>query len=104
MIDLSGTSGLPLTLDENDPQLALHLPGDLQPGELRTRSLAELRETLEDPGANGPDPAYYMYNSAAIFSATAGQKCFNWRYDLTVLPADGRTLPSAHRGPGRGLA
>jgi len=86
MIDLAPTSGLPLTLDEDDPKLAVRLPGDLQPGQLTARTLAELREALADPQADGPDPAYFMYNGVAVFSATDGRTEYNWRYDLTVLP------------------
>jgi glucose-6-phosphate isomerase len=86
MIDLAPTSGLPLTLDEDDPALPVRLAEGLLPGRLIVRTLAELRETLADPEANGPDPAYFMYNGVASVSATAGRTRYNWRYDLTVLP------------------
>ena len=86
MIDLAPTSGLPLTLDDADPRLPLRLRGELQPGHLVGRSLAELRQSLADPNAVGPDPAYWMYNGVARFSAADARGAYNWRYDLTVLP------------------
>ncbi|MBM3474604.1 MAG: hypothetical protein FJX75_15175 [Armatimonadetes bacterium] len=86
MIDLAPTSGLPLTLNESDPDLAVCLADRLQPGRLIVRALAELRQALADPQADGPDPAYYMYNGVAAFAATDGRTECNWRYDLTVLP------------------
>jgi glucose-6-phosphate isomerase len=86
VIDLGPTSGLPLTLDEGDAGLPLRLRGDLQPGRLITRSLGELQPALADPHAEGPDPAYWMYNGVAHFAACDGRGAYQWRYDLTVLP------------------
>jgi len=86
MIDLTATSGLPLTLHEDDPHLGVWLPDGLQPGRLLVRKLAELRRSLEDPNAEGPGPAYWMYNGVAYFSAADTRGVYNWRYDLTVLP------------------
>ncbi|MGQ9729924.1 MAG: glucose-6-phosphate isomerase family protein [Candidatus Zipacnadales bacterium] len=87
MIDLLGISGLPLALHEAHPKLPLWLAGKLQPGQLEERRLAELRKTLANPAAEGPDPAYYMYRGVARFSAVEGDVQYNWRYDVTVFPA-----------------
>ncbi|MBM3500737.1 MAG: hypothetical protein FJX74_18925 [Armatimonadetes bacterium] len=86
MIDLEPTSGLPLSLDDADPALPLRLAGGLQPGRRIARSLAELRPALADPQADGPDPAYWMYNGVTHFSAADDRGVYHWRYDLTVLP------------------
>lgn len=86
MIDLSDVSGLPLALDVAHPRLPLRLSGSLQPGTLSERSLAELRQTLIDPAAEGPDPAYFMYNGVFTLRAAEGSVAYAWRYDLTVLP------------------
>jgi len=64
----------------------VRLPGGLEPGRLERRRLADLREALADPDAEGPDPAYYMYQGVAHFTAKEGRQAYHWRYDLTVLP------------------
>jgi len=89
MIDLAPTSGLPLTVDDSRPDLALALNGGLRPGVREVRPLADLRPALADPTANGPDPAYFMYRGLARLSAAEqdGPGVYNWRYDVTAFPA-----------------
>jgi glucose-6-phosphate isomerase len=89
MIDLRRASGLPLRVDDSRPDLAVEIEGGLRPGELVTRSLAELRPALADPGASGPDPAYFMYRGVAGFAAGDPVKgrTYRYRYDVTVLPS-----------------
>jgi len=88
MVDLSGTSGLPLTLDESSPDLRVHLAGGLQPGELDVRKLEELRHALADDSVPGPADAYYMYRGLSRFTATDPEtgRVYPWRYDVTVFP------------------
>jgi len=88
MIDLSRASGLPLTVDDSRPDLAVQFEGGLRPGTLDTRALAELRPALADPTASGPDPAYFMYRGVADFAAAdpVTHRAYRWRYDVTVFP------------------
>jgi glucose-6-phosphate isomerase len=89
MIDLRATSGLPLEVDDSQPDLALVIGGRLRPGVREERTLADLRPALADPEADGPDPAYYMYRGVGRFSAADGdsRRVYNWRYDVTVFPS-----------------
>ncbi len=88
MIDLRATAGMPLAVDDSRPNLPLLLDGGLRPGQRQHRALDELRPTLADPTANGPDPAYFMYRGIGRLSALATNGCrrYNWRYDVTVFP------------------
>jgi glucose-6-phosphate isomerase len=88
MIDLSRASGLPLSLDDSLPSLPVCLDGRLTPGELDTRTLADLQPALADREASGPDPAYFMYRGLALVSAVGRHTArrYQWRYDVTVFP------------------
>jgi glucose-6-phosphate isomerase len=89
MIDLKATSGMPLAVDDSRPDLPLILDGGLRPGRREDRALDELRPTLANPTANGPDPAYFMHRGIGRLSALAanGGRIYNWRYDVTIFPS-----------------
>lgn len=81
MIDLSKTSGLPLSLDEDG---MLIIPHNFKVAEAAERSLEEMREFLPEgflPGAL--ETAYRVYRD---LQSMAGNAENGLRYDITVIP------------------
>lgn len=78
-MDLSRYAGFPLYLEEATGRLRAPAPVVLP--EPEPRRLEAMRPVLRDPGADGPDPLYWMYRGAG--PPLGGDD--GLRFDLTVL-------------------
>ncbi len=87
MIDLSKTSGLPITLTDD---FHLKFSEPLKPAEPSIRKFADMIPVLADKNAK-PLPAteemYYMYRDVHLPADEPGIRAHHLRYDLTVVPA-----------------
>jgi len=83
MTDLSKVSGLPLAVDEKG---RIHFSGGLPAVTPAVRRLADVRDVLADPEAEGPEELYYMYRDVGFEAEKALWKPRSLRYDVTVIP------------------
>ncbi|MHB9143773.1 MAG: glucose-6-phosphate isomerase family protein [Symbiobacteriia bacterium] len=83
MKDLSKVCGLPLTVDEKG---VLHFGGGLPVVKPAIRLLADVRDVLAEPDAQGPEELYFMYRDMGFPAEKALWQPRRLRYDVTVIP------------------
>lgn len=82
--DLKDVAGLPLALDPGTGRLEFR--EGLPAVEPAVRTLAEMREVLEDPEAEGAAEQYFMYRDAGFPAGRDLLHRSGIRYDVTVIP------------------
>ncbi len=83
MVDLKGTSGLPLQLKDDG---TLVFGDSVLAVEPAVRTLDAMREVLVDPRASGPAVLYYMYRNVGRPEEKAKTEPRALRYDITIIP------------------
>lgn len=83
LTSLEGKAALPLAVDPETGRLEFR--GGLPPVTPAVRTLAEMREVLEDPAAPGPDELYYMYRDVGFPQDRERLHAHGLRYDITVI-------------------
>lgn len=82
-IDLASISSLPIKLEE--PSLNLVLGKGVTSSKPASRTLAEMRDTLLDPGAKGAGELYFMYRDLCLSKDKEMFKSLNLRFDVTIM-------------------